>query len=269
MICQPTATRKGKRPNGPGRPRIHLTRGTLACRSAGADAATPIPGDRRQPPHTATVRGGCPQGAIAAEGLQMAMSVRPCPGCSAVPAGIADAGLREQYRAEMVKCIRLCLDRTDICTATLGVVNPPDGVRRGRHQAAAGGLRSHLQELRRRAREALPATRIRPLGTCPASSMPTRRMRWITRAVLQPTSAAGALPGPLWCGSAEAHRSGQSARCHPALAAQLTCTRNRRSARIRRPQGRSNQSRSVMAAMEPASGRNSVSVHGPHGPQRR
>ena len=40
-----------------------------------------------------------------------------------------------------------------------------------------------------------------------------------------------ALPGPLWCGSAEARRSGQSARCHPALAAQLTCTRNRRSAR--------------------------------------
>jgi hypothetical protein len=59
-------------------------------------------------------------------------------------------------------------------------------------------------------------------------------MRWITRAVLQPTSAAGALPGPLWCGSAEAHRSGQSARCHPALAAQLTCTRNRRSGHSRR-----------------------------------
>ena len=53
----------------------------------------------------------------------MAMSVRPCPGCSAVPAGIADAGLREQDRAEMVKCIRPCLDRTDICTATLGVVS--------------------------------------------------------------------------------------------------------------------------------------------------
>jgi hypothetical protein len=57
----------------------------------------------------------------------MAMSVRPCPGCSAVPAGIAGAGLREQDRAEMVKCIRLCLDRTDICTATLGVVSPPGG----------------------------------------------------------------------------------------------------------------------------------------------
>jgi hypothetical protein len=100
----------------------------------------------------------------------MAMSVRPCPGCSAVPAGIADAGLREQDRAEMVKCIRPCLDRTDICAATLGVVSRQTGVRRGRHQAAAGGLRDRLQELRRGVREALPATRIRPLGTCPASS---------------------------------------------------------------------------------------------------
>jgi len=96
------------------------------------------------------------------------------------------------------------------CAWTAPISAPPPsgrwarqtGVRRGRHQAAAGGLRSHLQELRRRAREALPATRIRPLGTCPASSKPTRRMRWITRAVLQPTSAAGAPPRPLWCGSA-------------------------------------------------------------------
>jgi len=53
----------------------------------------------------------------------MAMSVRPCPGCSAVPAGTADAGLREQDRAEMVKCIRPCLDRTGICAATPGVVS--------------------------------------------------------------------------------------------------------------------------------------------------
>jgi hypothetical protein len=43
----------------------------------------------------------------------MAMSVRPCPGCSPTPAGAADAGLREQDRAEMVTCIRLCLDRRE------------------------------------------------------------------------------------------------------------------------------------------------------------
>jgi len=64
------------------------------------------------------------------------------------------------------------------CAWTAPISAPPPsgwwarqtGVRRGRHQAAAGGLRGHLQELRRRVREALPATRIRPLGTCPASS---------------------------------------------------------------------------------------------------
>ena len=34
-----------------------------------------------------------------------------------------DADLSEQNLAEMVKCIRLCLDCTDVCTATLGVVS--------------------------------------------------------------------------------------------------------------------------------------------------
>ena len=33
------------------------------------------------------------------------------------------ADLSEQNLAEMVKCIRLCLDCTDVCTATLGVVS--------------------------------------------------------------------------------------------------------------------------------------------------
>ena len=39
----------------------------------------------------------------------------------------ADADLSEQNLAEMVTCIRLCLNCTDVCAATLGVVNPPDG----------------------------------------------------------------------------------------------------------------------------------------------
>jgi hypothetical protein len=107
MICEPPPRGTANSPTDPATPRIHPTRGTLACRSAAADAATANP---RAPPaaaHTATVPGGCPQGAIAAEGLQMAMSARPCPGCSAAPACTADAGLREQDRAEMVKCIWL------------------------------------------------------------------------------------------------------------------------------------------------------------------
>jgi hypothetical protein len=35
----------------------------------------------------------------------------------------ADADLAERNLAEMVTCIRLCLDCTDVCTATLGVVS--------------------------------------------------------------------------------------------------------------------------------------------------
>ena len=35
----------------------------------------------------------------------------------------ADADLSEQNLAEMVKCIRLCLDCVDVCTATLAVVS--------------------------------------------------------------------------------------------------------------------------------------------------
>jgi Domain of Unknown Function (DUF326) len=34
-----------------------------------------------------------------------------------------DADLNESNLAEMVTCIRLCLDCTDICTATLGVIS--------------------------------------------------------------------------------------------------------------------------------------------------
>jgi hypothetical protein len=36
-----------------------------------------------------------------------------------------DADLGEQDVAEMVRCIRLCLDCTDVCTATAGVISRP------------------------------------------------------------------------------------------------------------------------------------------------
>jgi Domain of Unknown Function (DUF326) len=36
-----------------------------------------------------------------------------------------DADLGEQDLAEMVRCIRLCLDCTDVCTATAGVISRP------------------------------------------------------------------------------------------------------------------------------------------------
>ena len=43
--------------------------------------------------------------------------------CAQACAADADADLAEQNLAEMVTCIRLCLDCTDVCTATLGVVS--------------------------------------------------------------------------------------------------------------------------------------------------
>jgi hypothetical protein len=34
-----------------------------------------------------------------------------------------DADLSEQNLAEMVRCVRLCLDCTDVCTASAGVIS--------------------------------------------------------------------------------------------------------------------------------------------------
>ena len=69
--------------------------------------------------------------------------------CARARTADTDADLSEQNLAEMVTCIRLCRDCTDICTATGGGHQPPGGISPQRHQAAAGGMRGHLQELRR------------------------------------------------------------------------------------------------------------------------
>ena len=173
----------------------------------------PPPPDPPHPWHIGLPVSGSRCGHRQSPGAGGSRRTLPCPGCSAVGRR-ADVNA-EQDRAEMVNRIRPCLDRTDICTATLGVVSRQTGVRRGRHQAAAGGLRGHLQELRRRVRAALPATRIRPLGTCPASSKAHAQGEADDAGCVTTHLRRWALPGPLWCGSAEARRSGQSARCHP------------------------------------------------------
>ena len=43
--------------------------------------------------------------------------------CTQACTADVDADLGEQDLAEMVKCIRLCLDCVDVCTATAGVVS--------------------------------------------------------------------------------------------------------------------------------------------------
>jgi hypothetical protein len=47
--------------------------------------------------------------------------------CAQACTADTDADLSEQNLAEMVRCIRLCLDCTDICTATAGVISRPAG----------------------------------------------------------------------------------------------------------------------------------------------
>jgi ferredoxin len=81
--------------------------------------------------------------------------------CAQACTADVDADLSEQNLAEIIRCIQLCLDCVDVCTATLGV-KPPGGLRRRRHQAAAAGLRGHLHQLRRRVRAACPALRALP-----------------------------------------------------------------------------------------------------------
>ena len=43
--------------------------------------------------------------------------------CAQACTADVDADLNEQNVTEMVKCIRLCLDCADVCTATMGVVS--------------------------------------------------------------------------------------------------------------------------------------------------
>ena len=43
--------------------------------------------------------------------------------CAQACTADADADLSEQNLSEMVKCIRLCLDCADVCTATVGVAS--------------------------------------------------------------------------------------------------------------------------------------------------
>ena len=62
-------------------------------------------------------------GAVTADAGMLADAIDALSDCAQACIADADADLREQDPAEMVKCIRLCLDCTDVCAATLGVVS--------------------------------------------------------------------------------------------------------------------------------------------------
>jgi len=68
MICQPAATRKANAATDPAAPGSTPPVAHWPAGQREQMGPPPIRGHRRQPPHTATVRGGCPQGAIAAGG---------------------------------------------------------------------------------------------------------------------------------------------------------------------------------------------------------
>jgi hypothetical protein len=62
-------------------------------------------------------------GTVSADAGLLAAAIDALSDCAQACIADTDADLREQDLAEMVKCIRLCLDCTDVCIATLGVVS--------------------------------------------------------------------------------------------------------------------------------------------------
>ena len=62
-------------------------------------------------------------GTVSADADTLAAAIDALSDCVQACIADADADLREEDLAEMVMCIRLCLDCTDVCTATLGVVS--------------------------------------------------------------------------------------------------------------------------------------------------
>jgi hypothetical protein len=62
-------------------------------------------------------------GTVNADADLLAATLDALSDCAQACAADADADLAEQDLAEMVKCIRLCWDCADVCSATLGVVS--------------------------------------------------------------------------------------------------------------------------------------------------
>jgi hypothetical protein len=62
-------------------------------------------------------------GTLNADAGVLAATIEALSDCAQACLADADDDLREQDLTEMVKCIRLCWDCADVCTATLGVVS--------------------------------------------------------------------------------------------------------------------------------------------------
>jgi hypothetical protein len=67
------------------------------------------------------------QGTVTADASVLAAAIDALSDCAQACTADADADLGEQNLAEMVKCIRLCQDCADVCTATIALVSRQAG----------------------------------------------------------------------------------------------------------------------------------------------
>jgi uncharacterized membrane protein len=66
-------------------------------------------------------------GAVTADAGVLAAAIDALSDCAQACTADVDADLSEQNPAEMVRCIRLCLDCADVCTAAIGVISRQAG----------------------------------------------------------------------------------------------------------------------------------------------
>ena len=67
------------------------------------------------------------QGTVNVDVTLLAAAIDAISDCAQACIADTDADLGEQDVTEMVRCIRLCLDCTDVCTATAGIISRPAG----------------------------------------------------------------------------------------------------------------------------------------------
>jgi hypothetical protein len=65
------------------------------------------------------------RGTLTVEAGLLAATIDAISDCAQACVTDTDADLGEQNVSEMVRCIRLCLDCADVCTATVGVTSRP------------------------------------------------------------------------------------------------------------------------------------------------
>src|SRR5262249_3913925 len=100
----------------PGRGR----RGGVGCPGRSVVMASPSKGDTMS--YARQLLDTYP-GTINADAGVLAAAIDALSDCAQACIADTEADLSEQNLAEMVKCIRLCLDCTDVCTATMGIVS--------------------------------------------------------------------------------------------------------------------------------------------------